>query len=261
MDTPASAFTSYVDFAQICLYIFFFFFGTLVYYLHRENKREGYPLVSDRTQRAPRVKVVGFPDVPKPKTYLLANGGTATMPHQRNEREGVALEPYAPWPGAPFVPTGNPMLDGVGPAAWANRDDEIEETLDKVPLISPMHAMNDVFVEPRDPDPRGMKVVGADGKVAGTVTELWVDRAEPQVRYLELEVDGAGRTALLPMPYARVSRHRGEVRVKSILARQFADVPRIKSPDRVTKLEEDKIMAYYAGGHLYATPARVGPLF
>jgi photosynthetic reaction center H subunit len=254
------AFTGYVDLAQICLYVFWLFFGGLVYYLHRENKREGYPLVSDRTQRAPRVKVVGFPDVPQPKTYLLANGGTATMPHQRNERQDVAIEPYAPWPGAPMVPTGNPMLDGVGAAAWAVRDDEPEQTLDKLPLIAPLRVVTDAYVEPRDPDPRGMKVVGADGKVAGTVTELWVDRAEPQVRYLELEVAGAGRTVLLPIYFARVSRHRREVRVKSILAHQFADVPAFKNPDHVTKLEEDKITAYYAGGHLYATPARLGPL-
>ena len=28
----------------------------------------------------------------------------------------------------------------------------------------------------------------------------------------------------------------------------------------MTKLEEDKIMAYFAGGNLYATPARAEPL-
>ena len=56
------AFTGYIDVAQLCLYAFWLFFFGLVYYLLRENKREGYPLVSDRTGRAPRVKVVGWPD-------------------------------------------------------------------------------------------------------------------------------------------------------------------------------------------------------
>ena len=30
-------------------------------------------------------------------------------------------------------------------------------------------------------DPRGMVAVGADGNSGGTVTELWVDRAEPMI--------------------------------------------------------------------------------
>ena len=44
------------------------------------------------------------------------------------------------------------------------------------------------------------------------------------------------------------------------LADQFADVPTLKSPDQVTKLEEDKITAYFAGGHLYADARRLEPL-
>ena len=37
------------------------FFAGLIYYLHRENKREGYPLESDRS---PHIKVQGFPAMP-----------------------------------------------------------------------------------------------------------------------------------------------------------------------------------------------------
>lgn len=51
------------------------------------------------------------------------------------------------------------------------------------------------------------------------------------------------------------------IKVKSILSAQFAGVPRIKAPDSVTFLEEDRICGYFAGGHLYATPARSEPLF
>ena len=41
----------------------------------------------------------------------------------------------------------------------------------------------------RDPDPRGMPVIGADQKVAGTVKEVWVDRSEIMIRYLEVETE------------------------------------------------------------------------
>jgi len=37
-------------------------------------------------------------------------------------------------------------------------------------------------------------------------------------------------------------------------------VPGLRNPDVVTRLEEDKICAYYAGGHLYAIADRAEPL-
>ncbi|MBU6437489.1 MAG: photosynthetic reaction center subunit H, partial [Betaproteobacteria bacterium] len=43
------AITGYIDVAQLVLYAFWVFFAGLIYYLHRENKREGYPLESDRS--------------------------------------------------------------------------------------------------------------------------------------------------------------------------------------------------------------------
>jgi photosynthetic reaction center H subunit len=49
------------------------------------------------------------------------------------------------------------------------------------------------------------------------------------------------------------------VQVQSILGRQFADVPGLRNPDQITFREEDRISAYYAGGHLYAEPTRLGP--
>ena len=104
-------------------------------------------------------------------------------------------------------------------------------------------------------------MIGADGQIGGKVSEVWVDRAEMLIRYLEVEVAGAGRRVLLPMTMARINKSRGWVLVDSILGRQFADVPGIANPDQVTKLEEDKIVGYYGGGYLYATAARQEPLF
>jgi photosynthetic reaction center H subunit len=65
---------------------------------------------------------------------------------------------------------------------------------------------------------------------------------------------------LLPINFVRFNAGKRRVNVKSILGSQFATVPTTASLDQVTRREEDKIMAYYAGGTLYATPARAEPL-
>lgn len=67
--------TEYLDLTTLVLYAFWIFFAALVYYLRREDKREGYPLVSDRRN----VTVQGFPAVPPPKTFPHApHGGEET---------------------------------------------------------------------------------------------------------------------------------------------------------------------------------------
>ncbi|MBS0529050.1 MAG: photosynthetic reaction center subunit H [Proteobacteria bacterium] len=250
---------AYLDVAQVTLYVFWIFFGCLIYYLRREDKREGYPL--DSTGLSGGV-VHGFPRMPNPKTYLLSNGHTATLPNHKNDRRDVALAPMAPWPGAPLEPTGNPMLDGVGPGSYADREDVPELNIDKVPCIVPMRLAVGTYLESRDPDPRGMKVMGADSEPGGIITDVWVDRAEALIRYLEVEVTtSAGpRRVLLPLPFAKIDGRRKRVWVNAILGSQFADVPATKSLDQVTKLEEDRIVGYYGAGTLYATPARQEPL-
>ena len=255
---PTGAITEYVDVAQLVLYAFWLFFGALILYLRREDKREGYPLQSDRSGS---VRVEGFPAAPPPKRYALAHGGSVEVPHGRADSRPVLAEPVAPWPGAPLEPTGDPMLDGVGPAAWAERPDTPDLTHLGTPRIVPMRIATDFRVEERDPDPRGMEVIGADGETGGVVRDLWVDRAEPQLRYLEVEVaGGTGARVLLPITLAVVDGRRGRVKVASILGRQFSRVPATRSADQVTLLEEDRICAFYGGGHLYAAPARREPL-
>ena len=250
---------AYMDVAQVTLYVFWIFFGCLIYYLRREDKREGYPL--DSTALGGGV-VHGFPRMPDPKTYLLRDGHTATLPNHKNDRRDVAAAPIAKWPGAPLEPTGNPMLDGVGPGSWADREDVPELNIDNVPCIVPLRLAEGTWLEPRDPDPRGMKVIGADNEIGGVVTDVWVDRAEALIRYIEVEVTAATgvKRVLLPMPFALVNHKRGRVTVNAILGSQFADVPVTKSLDQVTKLEEDRIVGYYGGGTLYATPSRQEPM-
>ncbi|UEM22864.1 photosynthetic reaction center subunit H [Skermanella mucosa] len=256
------AITSYIDVAQVVLYAFWIFFAGLIYYLHQEDKREGYPLVSDRSERSPRVKVQGYPPIPAPKIFTMRDGSTYSAPPGNPDEREIAALPSGLWPGAPLVPTGNPMVDGVGPAAWAMREDKPELTAEDENRIVPLRVAPDFFIPSRDPNPIGMEVVAADGYVAGDVREAWVDRSEPAIHYLEVEIPSATghRIVLLPMRFCRIDTWNRKVKVKSILSHQFADVPAIKNPNQITKLEEDKITAYYASGHLYATPQRQEPL-
>jgi photosynthetic reaction center H subunit len=251
------AFTGYFDVAQVVLYVFWLFFAGLVYYLHREDKREGYPLESER--HSGRYRIEGFPAMPPPKTYLMHDGHTVTAPREERDERPIMARAMNSATGAPLVPTGNPMIDAVGPAAYAQRWDEPDSMLDGKPLLFPMRLLPEFSVAKDDPDPRGMLVFGADNKIAGRVHDVWVDRAEPQIRYLEVTLSAGGRTVMLPIHFSKFDIRNSAVRVRSILSTQFADVPALRNPDVITMLEEDKISAYYAGGTLYATPARSEP--
>ena len=253
------AITSYIDVAQVTLYAFWVFFAGLILYLRREDKREGYPLESDRSGS---IRVQGFPPIPDAKEFILTHGGTQIAPRTEAPEAAPKATPVGAWLGAPLEPTGNPMLDGVGPAAYAMRATVPDLTAEGDLKIVPLRAAPGFFLEPRDPDPRGMEVIGADRGVGGIVVDVWVDRSEIVIRYLEVEVTTVTgpRRVLLPMNFARVDGRRGVVRVQSILSNQFADVPALSNPDHVTFREEDRITAYYGGGQLYATPSRAEPL-
>jgi len=80
---------------------------------------------------------------------------------------------------------------------------------------------------------------------------------EMMFRYLEVALPH-GRRRLLPIPFARINQD--GVEVYALLAHQFADVPKTRSPEQVTLLEEEKICARYGAGRLYATPERKEPI-
>jgi len=111
---------------------------------------------------------------------------------------------------------------------------------------------------------RGMEVVGADGIVAGTVSDVWIDRSETICHFLEVEVapflGGQRPTVLVPIRLLRIDAKRRRVTVKSVMAHQIATAPGLKNPDQINFREEDRIAAYFAGGHVYATPKRTEPL-
>lgn len=120
----------------------------------------------------------------------------------------------------------------------------------------PLRVADHFVVHENGPNPIGMPVFGADRQVAGTVSDLWVDRGESMVRYYEVELGAGGRRVLMPATFAKTGRFSQTVKTEALLAHQFADIPTTKDPDSVTLYEEERIMAFFGGGTLYATPLR-----
>ena len=245
------------DLASAAIWLFWLFFAGLVYYLQTENMREGYELEDDDGNIAPNQGP--FP-LPKDKTFNLPHSrGSLTVPSgARGDRSDLALARTSKAAGSPFVPTGDPMIDGVGPASWAPRRDVPELDGHGHIKIKPMSMLPD-FAHTAGHDPRGKVVVSGDGEVIGRVTDMWIDVPEAMVRFLTLDLnpEGSGNTRLIPMNMCRVKSDR--IVVRSLFAHNFDGIPTIKAADQVTLLEEEKIMAYYAGGTLYASEARLEP--
>ncbi len=255
------AFTGYIDVAQLALYAFWIFFAGLIWYLRQEDRREGYPLEDDVTGKHSKDPWLF---VPPAKTFVLPHGeGTVSVPDGSRDARPIAAERSAAFSGATLVPTGDPMADGIGPGSWAERSDVTDKMADGADRLVPMRLAEDYSVAEGDTDPRGMDVIGCDTAVGGTVKDIWVDRSEQMIRYLEVETSGAG-TQLLPINFCVFKTGRGAVRqvyVNAITGAQFAGVPALANPDKVTRLEEEKTAAYFGGGQLYATPRRQEPYF
>ncbi len=247
------AITSYLDVAQVVLYVFWIFFAGVIYYLVRENRREGYPLETHRgtTHR-------GWIDMPSPKTYLLHDGTTIEAPSANPSAQTYSAERTSLNEGTPIEPVGNPRRAGVGSGGYANRADHPDLDHHGVPKIRPLAQAEGCDVSEKDPDPRGMTVIDAHDETVGTVRELWLDVPEMVFRFVEVELADGSRRALVPMTFCRITDT--VVKVHALLAHQWADVPRTRSDSQITLLEEERIAAYFGAGLLYAEPSRLEPL-
>jgi len=244
------------DLAQLALYLFWAFFVGLVIYLQRENNREGFPLVNEAGEASSNQ---GMPSSPNEvKTFKLPHGrGDAVVPDYSRDKRDLALEQTNVANGAPLTPTGDPMIDGLGPASWSDRRDLPELDGHGKPKLQPMRNVEGFEVS-AGKDPRGMNVVSADKKVVGTVTDLWVDVPEQLVRYLEVKlVDKTD--CLLPVPLTKINK--SSVDVHALYGKHFPNVPKTKSMKAVTMLEEDKICGFVGGGKLYAAHDRLSSPF
>ena len=248
-------FVGHIDVALLTFYAFVLFFFGLVIHLRRENRREGFPLEDDRG----RLESMGVLLNPRVKRFILPFGrGIATNPGRGREPIDLPVRRER-FDGAPLVPTGNPMIDGIGPGAWAERAKVPDLDMEGHPRIVPLTTTNDIHLEPRDANPVGMRVIGADGRVAGEVVDIWVDRADRLIRYLAVRLD-SGRTVLAPFAMSVVKRRTGTVVIDAITAAQFADVPEAGADGTITFYEEERVQAYFGGGYLYATPERAEPI-
>jgi photosynthetic reaction center H subunit len=247
-----------LDVAELVFYAFVLFFIALVFYLRREDRREGYPVEDEITGKVD--SSVGPFTGALSKSFFLPHGrGMVTTPTKYREPVHIAAIRTERFGGAPYQPTGDPLADGVGPAAYAQRapwpDLDSEGRLRIVPISVDHH----FTIAPRDPDPRGMTMLGSDGRVAGIITEVWIDRSDRMIRYLEVQLTNGGRQVLVPYMMIDVDRRRGVVRTDSISAHQFAGAPHLAVPGEITRFEEERVMAYFGGGYLYANPQRAEP--
>jgi photosynthetic reaction center H subunit len=245
------------DPAELVTTAFVMFFFGLILYLRREDRREGYPLedpISGRLDPLPD----GVFFRPRPKTFLLPHDeGTHTVPNDVRDSETLNGVPSTAAPDSPLDPVGDPMLAGIGPGSYAQRAKRPDVTLHGLPKIVPLRVAEGFFVDTEGANPIGMKVVGADGVAAGVVSDVWIDRAEYMIRYLEVELTGSAKKVLVPMPMLVVSRAKNAVQVNAILGSQFVKAPTLENPDQITFDEEERVVAFYGGGLLYATAARM----
>jgi photosynthetic reaction center H subunit len=246
------------DVAELAFLLFFGFFIALVFYLNKESRREGYPLEDEETGK---IHPGSLFDGDK-KSFQLPHGRGTYVPEDvaRDDINVPAVQAFR-GAGAPFVPTGNPMKDGMGPAAWANRSKYPDLTFDGRPRIVPIAQSHELIVSPNDPELIGWPVMAADKQIVGKVSDIWVDQAEHIIRYLEVETT-TGKKVLAPMMVAAVQTKgffddKPElVEIDAITAAQFEDVPALETAGIITRYEEDRVQAYFGGGYMYATPER-----
>ncbi|WP_420380978.1 photosynthetic reaction center subunit H [Novosphingobium sp.] len=254
--------TPHLDVALLVFNAFVLFFVCLVFYLRREDRREGYPLEDEATGR---IDTFGGPlHTAETKSFLLPFGhGIVTAPTKGREPVDIAARRTERFAGAPYVPTGDPLVDGIGPAAWANRAKRPDIDMEGHPRIVPLSGAAGYGVAPRDSDLHGWPILGADGAIAGTVCDLWIDKADRLIRYIQFTATDDRALvgpALVPMMMATVDRRRRRVVIDALNAAQFGGVPRLEATDQITLYEEERVMAWFGGGYLYANADRQEPL-
>lgn len=246
--SPLGALTSHLDAVQILVAVFFLCFAGLIYYLRREDKREGYPLWDISPRNVP---IEGFPAVPPTKVYLLQEGGTTTMPH-RFEPSATRAIPADSQFGSPLIPIGDAMLAEVGPGAYPMRKNT-PLLSEGEPQVQPMRIAHGWDVSKGDADPRGMRVLDCGKTPVGTVTDLWVDRGVKILRYLEVALDGEPDAPHVIVPLFRtdIREKRRVVLIDAMLAGHVRLAPRLADPDVITAREEDQVNAYFASAYMY----------
>ncbi|QGN54597.1 photosynthetic reaction center subunit H [Novosphingobium sp. Gsoil 351] len=244
-----------IDVAELAFFAFVLFFVLLVFWLRREDRREGYPLEDELTGAVESYG--GAMHTATTKSFRLPfDRGTVSAPTKGREPVDILARRHENFSGAPYEPTGNPLTDGIGPAAYAERAKWPDQDAGGRARIVPLSTQTEITISRPDSDPRGMKVYGADGALAGTISDLWVDRSDHLVRYYDIATTGGGR-ALAPAAMGKISK--GALVVDAINAADFAGAPLPAAAGEITRYEEERIVGYFGGGYLYANADRQEP--
>lgn len=238
--------TQHIDLAQIAFWVFFLLFLGMVWFLRRNDKREGYPMYASPFTRQ---RLLGFPLPPPPHTYVLNEGGRTDTPHLY-QQAGPRAEPFRRFDGTPYTPVGNPLTACLGPGAWVMRRDEPMMTEKHEPVLKPLRELDDWTIAAGETDPRGMTVFDWRWRGVGRVHDIWVDRAIRIIRLLEIDLDGGGRV-LTPIYHTNINEKRREVRVTALQAHQFPGIPMPAQDNLITAREDERLNAYFAAGRFY----------
>jgi photosynthetic reaction center H subunit len=247
-----------LDIPTLAFWVFVLFFVGLVCWIQRESKREGYPL---RASPFTDELMDGFPPPPEePRSYILNEGGTTQAPHYF-EQPPTQARPMHRFDGTPFYPLGNPLLAGIGPGSWVMKRDEPAVNERGELVLQPLRLLPAWSIQKLDADPRGMAVFDWRWNEIGVVTDVWIDRDTKIILLLDVELRNglnAGR-ALVPIYHTDIREKSRRVRVPSLWAHQFADVPMPARPDMITGREEERLNAYYSAGFFYRRDALTFP--
>ena len=241
-----------LDLPTIAFWLFLLFFISLVFWIQRETKREGYPL---KASPFTTEQMAGFPPPPsQPATYILSEGGTTQAPHYYPQPPTSAV-PVHQFDGTPLAVVGNPLTAAIGPGAWVRKNDAVLLNDRHQNLLSKLSLLHEWSIERSDSDPRGMKVFDWRWNAVGHVSDCWVDTGSKIVRYLVVDLDPAMvpsvRQVIVPIYHTVIKERAREVRVTALWTHQFADVPMPAESHEMTGQEEERLNAYFAAGRFY----------
>jgi photosynthetic reaction center H subunit len=237
------------DLASLSIWLFWLFFAGLIYYLQTENMREGYPLQDEDGNPGPNST---FP-MPSDKTFTRPFGQpSVTVPSgQRPDRADLALARSARTTASPIRPpaTRSSMAWVPPPGRTARTGPNSTGTAMRrssrwrasPTSSSPPGATRGAF----RCSPRTTRSWRMSPTCGSTLRSTWSATSRWNSSPSTARASGSSRS-----PW-RVSRRRW-VEIASLKSGHFAGVPRTASDAQITKLEEDKICAYYAGGKLYS---------
>ncbi|MGJ3231222.1 MAG: photosynthetic reaction center subunit H [Oceanicaulis sp.] len=245
MDTASPT----LDGAMVALIIFAgFFFWLVFFHLRVEDKREGYPAIRPDGE-TPWFKGHGLFPMPIRKEFKRPHGQPTVTTPRGDPRAGDRPAVMPRNDSKPMRPKRDGLLEGLGPAAWAEREDVADLNIEGKPKLGPLSAEPEYSILEGCPDPRGWPVVGADGVRAGTVRDIWFNRAEFFPRYLEVEAEAGDY--ILPIFFAVVHSKKKIVIARDMSGDRLKDAPFRRHDDRITLLEEDRINGFFGGGPLY----------